>query len=347
MFRRLCLFRLLLAALVLPAAAEARAVTDQLGRTVTLPAEVHRVVALQHQSLDIIVELGAADRLVGVLRKWDSLIPGLGRLVPRLASLPTPGDLTSVNIEALLQLRPDVVFATNYAPAGMLDKIEAAGVPVVAISLSTATGGQRGKLNPSFADDDRAYADGLTQGVELIGEVLGRKPQADALLKAAFAGRKLVESRVAGIPAGQRVRLYMANPDLTTYGHGKYTGVIMARSGGINVARDISGFSKVSIEQVLGWNPQVVFVQDRYAPLAAQIRADPVWQTIDAVRTGRVYVTPEYVKPWGYPLPEALALGELWMAKKLYPARFADIDMQTAADRFYRAFYGQPYRGPN
>jgi iron complex transport system substrate-binding protein len=291
MFRRLCLFRLLLAALVLPAAAEARAVTDQLGRTVTLPAEVHRVVALQHQSLDIIVELGAADRLVGVLRKWDSLIPGLGRLVPRLASLPTPGDLTSVNIEALLQLRPDVVFATNYAPAGMLDKIEAAGVPVVAISLSTATGGQRGKLNPSFADDDRAYADGLTQGVELIGEVLGRKPQADALLKAAFAGRKLVESRVAGIPAGQRVRLYMANPDLTTYGHGKYTGVIMARSGGINVARDISGFSKVSIEQVLGWNPQVVFVQDRYAPLAAQIRADPVWQTIDAVRTGRVYVT--------------------------------------------------------
>jgi iron complex transport system substrate-binding protein len=26
---------------------------------------------------------------------------------------------------------------------------------------------------------------------------------------------------------------------------------------------------------------------------------------------------PEYAKAWGYPMPEALALGELWMAKKL------------------------------
>jgi iron complex transport system substrate-binding protein len=65
------------------------------------------------------------------------------------------------------------------------------------------------------------------------------------------------------------------------------------------------------------------------------------------VRNARIYITPEYVKPWGYPLPEALALGELWMAKKLYPDRFADIDMQAAADRFYRSFYGQPYSGPN
>jgi iron complex transport system substrate-binding protein len=244
-------------------------------------------------------------------------------------------------------VRPDVVFATNYAPAAMLDRITAAGVPVVAISLSTAAGGQRGKLNPSFADDDRAYAEGLKQGVQLIGTILGREQQAEALLAAAFAGRHLVESRVADIPDSQRVRLYMANPDLTTYGHGKYTGVIMARSGGLNVARAIKGFAKVSIEEVLGWNPQVIFVQDRYAPLAARIRADPAWQTIDAVRTGRIYITPEYVKPWGYPLPEALALGELWMARKLYPARFKDIDMQAAADRFYRDFYRQPYRGPN
>ena len=53
------------------------------------------------------------------------------------------------------------------------------------------------------------------------------------------------------------------------------------------------------------------------------------------------------MKPWGYPLPEALALGELWMAKKLYPERFADIDMQKQADAYYQQFYGQAYTGPN
>lgn len=53
------------------------------------------------------------------------------------------------------------------------------------------------------------------------------------------------------------------------------------------------------------------------------------------------------MKPWGYPLPEALALGELWMAKKLYPEQFADIDMQKEVDAFYTKFYGQPYSGPH
>ncbi len=71
---------LLLLALALPgrvaqAQTQTRDVTDQLDRHVTLPAQVHRVVALQHQALDIIVELGAADRLVGVLKSWPGLIP--------------------------------------------------------------------------------------------------------------------------------------------------------------------------------------------------------------------------------------------------------------------------------
>jgi iron complex transport system substrate-binding protein len=101
------------------------------------------------------------------------------------------------------------------------------------------------------------------------------------------------------------------------------------------------------MEDVLRWDPQVIFVQDRYAPVAAEIRASPAWRPIAAVRDGRIEITPEYVKPWGYPLPEALALGEPWMARKLYPDRFSDIDMQNYADAFYREFYGVPYAGPN
>jgi iron complex transport system substrate-binding protein len=345
MIRRLLAVLVLALALSAQAVAQTRNVTDQIDRRVTVPAEVKRVVALQHQSLDIIVELGAADRLVGALRSWRSMIPGIEKLSPGLDALPTPGDLANVNIEDLLHLQPDVVFVTNYAPPDMIRQIDRVGIPVIVISLSQGEGTERAKLNPTFADDDVAYAEGLKDGVRLIAEVLGVKARGEALIDAAFAGRRLVESRVATIPAEQRVRLYMANPDLNTYGAGKYTGVIMARSGGINVAREIRGTGKVSMEDVLRWNPQVIFVQDRYAPVADEIRSGPAWQPIDAVRNNRIYITPEYVKPWGYPLPEALALGELWMAKKLYPDRFADIDMQATVDRFYREFYGRPYAG--
>ena len=346
MFRLLsCL--LLMLSVGVPAVAQTRVVVDQIDRRVTVPAEVKRVVALQHQSLDLIVQLGAADRLVGVLRSWRSLIPGLDRMAPALTSLPTPGDLAVVNIEDLLRLQPDVVFATNYAPAAMIRQMEQVGIAVIVVSLSQGEGTERAKLNPTFADDDLAYVEGLKDGIRLIADVLGTKARGELLIEAAFAGRRLVEARVADIPAAQRVRLYMANPDMNTYGAGKYTGVIMARSGGVNVARELRGTGKVSMEDVLRWDPQVIFVQDRYAAVADEIRAGAAWKPIEAVRAGRIYITPEYVKPWGYPLPEALALGELWMAKRLYPERFADIDMAAAADRYYREFYGQPYACPN
>jgi iron complex transport system substrate-binding protein len=336
---------LLWASAALPATA--RTVTDQLNRTVIVPDQVNRIVVLQHQTLDILVELGAADKIVGVLAKWKSLIPGLDKYAPQLAGLPMPGDLAAANVEEVLRLKPDVVFVTNYAPAAMIEQLSQAGLPVVAISLSKGEGVESPKLNPTFADDDTAYAEGLKIGVRLIGDIVGKRERADALLDYAFQQRKLVEERVAGITETERVRLYMANPDMNTYGSGKYTGVIMKRSGGVNVASGVRGATKVSMEDVLAWDPQVIFVQDRYAPVAKEIKDGAAWQPIDAVKNGKVYITPEYVKPWGYPLPEALALGELWMAKKLYPDRFADIDLQKKVDAYYVQFYGQAYTGPN
>ncbi|MFE0017836.1 ABC transporter substrate-binding protein [Mesorhizobium sp. NPDC059054] len=327
--------------------ADARTVTDQLNRTVTVPDKVERIVVLQHQTLDILVELGAADKIVGVLRTWQKLIPGLDKYAPQIASLPTPGDLQAANVEEVLKLKPDVVFVTNYAPPAMIDQLAKAGLPVVAISLSKGEGVEAPKLNPTFVDDDAAYAEGLKIGVRLIGDIVGKGDRAEQLIDYAFAQRKKVEDRVASIPDGERVELYMANPDMSTYGSGKYTGVIMKRSGGINVAAGVRGATKVSMEDVLAWNPQVIFVQDRYAPVADEIRKGAAWQHVDAVENERIHITPEYVKPWGYPLPEALALGELWMAKKLYPERFADIDMQEQADAYYTQFYGQKYTGPN
>ena len=154
---------------------------------------------------------------------------------------------------------------------------------MVAISLSKGEGVEAPKLNPTFADDDFAYSEGLKTGIKLIGDIVGKRERADQLIDYAFAQRKLVEDRVASIPDGERVRLYMANPDMNTYGSGKYTGVIMKRSGGVNVAAGVRGATKVSMEDVLAWNPQVIFVQDRYAPVADEIRKGAAWQHLDAV----------------------------------------------------------------
>ncbi|CAI1904123.1 ABC transporter substrate-binding protein [Serratia fonticola] len=337
MFKRL----LLLALLFSSAALADRQITDQLNRTVTLPDHITRAVVLQHQTLNLLVQLDAMPQVVGVLSSWQKQLgPNYLRLAPSLAKMPMPGDLTAVNIESLLALHPQVVFVANYAPADMIAQIEQAGIPVVAISLRREPAAQAGKINPVLENEDRVYNLGLQDGIRLIGKVMGREAQADAMVKDVFQQRVLVAKRLQDIPEDQRVRVYMANPDLTTYGSGKYTGLMMQHAGAVNVAaKDIQGFKQVSIEDVLKWNPAVIFVQERYPDVVQQILTSPQWQPIEAVKHKRVYLMPEYAKAWGYPMPEALALGELWMAKTLYPQRFTDVDLQQHVDSYYQRYY--------
>lgn len=324
-----------------PAAHAERTVTDQLGRQVTLPDTVNRVVVLQHQTLNLLVQLNAADDIVGVLSSWKKQLgPAFVRFMPSIEKLPMPGDLTQVNIESLLALHPQVVFVANYAPAAMIQQIQNAGIPVVAISLREDAAGEKNKMNPSMPDEEHAYNEGLKQGIRLIGEVVNRQDEANLLIDYTFAARAKFNAAVANMAQKDKVRVYMANPDLNTYGSGKYTGLMMQHAGAINVAAaSVKGARQVSLEQVLQWNPQVIFVQDRYPEVVEQITHDPQWQAIDAVKNHRVWLMPEYAKAWGYPMPEALAIGELWMAKKLYPQRYKEIDVDAQAQDYYHRFY--------
>ncbi|EEY9296276.1 ABC transporter substrate-binding protein [Escherichia coli] len=324
-----------------------RTFTDQIGREVKVPDKVDRIVVLQHQTLNLLVQMNATDKIVGVMSNWkQQLGSNYARLAPELSNKASLGDLTHVDAEKLVALHPQVVFVTNYAPQEMIDKISSLGIPAVAISLRHDDKGERNKLNPVMADEEQAYVKGLYEGIMLIGNIINKPEEAKALIKATENGCRMVSNRLQLLPEEQRVRAYMANPELTTYGSGKYTGLMMKHAGAVNVAAStIKGFKQVSIEQVIEWNPQVIFVQNRYPAVVNEIQSSPQWQVIDAVKNHRVYLMPEYAKAWGYPMPEAMGIGELWMAKKLYPDKFNDVDMHKIVNDWYRTFYRTDYQG--
>jgi iron complex transport system substrate-binding protein len=139
----------------------ARQITDQIGRQVTIPDEVDRVVVLQHQTLNLLVQMNATDKIVGILANWkQQLGEGYARLAPELNQKAMLGDLTHVDPEKLIALHPQVVFVTNYAPQEMIDKISSLGIPVVAISLRHDVAGEKAKMNPTLADEEKAYDQG-------------------------------------------------------------------------------------------------------------------------------------------------------------------------------------------
>lgn len=325
-----------------------RQFTDQLGRKVVIDDQVERVAVLQHQTLNLLVQLDATDKIVGVMGNWrEQLGQNYERLAPELVNIPNVGDLKSVNLESLVQLQPQVVFVTNYAPQEMIDKISQVGIPVVAISLQKDNSNTaKNNVNPELVNEEQAYNEGLKEGIALIGDIVNKPDNAKALIKETFDSRDIVAQHLKNIPENQRIRAYMANPELTTYGSGKYTGLMMQHAGAMNVAAaTIKGYKQVSLEQVISWNPEVIFIQDRYPSVVDEISNDPRWQVIDAVKNKRVFLMPEYAKAWGYPMPEAMALGELWMASKLYPQKFADIDIDAKVNDWYQKFYRIQYQG--
>lgn len=74
----------------------ARVITDQLGRKVTIPDEVNRVVVLQHQTLNLLVQFDAKESVVGVLSSWKKQLgKNYSRFMPELETMPQPGDFTT------------------------------------------------------------------------------------------------------------------------------------------------------------------------------------------------------------------------------------------------------------
>ena len=342
---RILVVLILLCCLLMATAAAARTITDQLGRTVSLPEQINRAVILQHQTLDIVIQLDAADKVVGILEKWQKYLPGAAKCIENIDNIPTPGGLKSVNMEALLLLNPDIVFVTHYAPKEMISQISNAGIPVVAITLYAAEFEQASKLNPDLKDANKAYNEGLKEGITILAEIFNKQSKGKRLIRFIEDQQEILKTHLGEIPEAERVRSYMARANLHTYGRGKYTSVIMERAGGVNVAAaEVVGFKEVTMEDVLRWNPDVIFIQWRHRSAKEELVNDPAWKVVEAVKNNKVFICPEYVKPWGHPLPESMALGELWMANTLYPEKFKDIDIPSIVQSYYQEFYGIPYK---
>lgn len=323
-----------------------RVLTDQIGREITLPDEVKRIVVLQHQSLNVLNQINAMDKVVGVLQNWEKQLgKNYLRLAPNLKDMPTPGDLKAINYESVMELKPDVVIVTNYIPEEYIKKMEELKIPVAALTFSKREKSESIKLNPTLADEKTSYTEGLYEGIELLGKISNREKEAAELIDYVKNSQKELQAKMQNLKIENRTKIYMANPDLTTYGSGKYTAVFFERAGGLNVAaKDIKGYKQVSAENLLAWDPDMIFVQDRYPQVPDELKSNEMLKNLKALKENKIYMMPEFAKAWGYPTPEALALGEEWLALKLYPNQLKDENFDKKVEEYYQKFYRTSYK---
>ncbi len=118
-----------------------------------------------------------------------------------------------------------------------------------------------------------------------------------------------------------------------------YQTQLIEAAGGVSVSSDLAGsWNTVNLEQILVWNPDVIVIPPYGNVTVADLLANPDWQSVRAIQTGRVVKMPRVFGPMDTPLPESL-LGVMWLSSAFYPER-AIFDVRTEAVDFYETYYG-------
>ena len=231
---------------------------DDFGDTIRVAPPAQRIVSLIPATTEILFALGAGGRLVGRTH-WDRW-PDAARFVPDL------GDGIRPNVEAVLAARPDLVVlyasGDNRAAAA---RLRDAGVRTLAIKVD------------SIAEFRRA--------ARLLGRLTGDSARGVAVVDSVDATLARVRAATRSLPR-PTVFIRSWKAPLLTIGGGSFMTELLDIAGARNVYDERPEPSpQVSLEDVIRRDPELVLASPEGR---ADILADPAWQSLRAVREGRV-----------------------------------------------------------
>ena len=311
------------AALLVPGSARAATVTDDAGRAVTVPGKVHRVFPAGPPAAILLYTL-APELLLGWPRanRPEECVYMLPEICRRAEVGRLTGRGNTANLESVIALKPDLI-------------LDMGSTRETFVSLANRTQEQTGI--PYALLDGRFLS--LSTSYQKLGKLIGREIDGADFADYCNQTLSVITNRIAFVHAEKRPRVYYARGP---------RGLVTSLGGSINVetielmARNVAagnkgGLANVSIEQVLLWNPEVIVTIDQ--DFAANVRKDPAWASIAAVRNGRVHLSPKMPFGWvDFPPSVNRLIGLWWLGKILYPDLFKE-DLRELTRDFYGKFY--------
>ncbi|MCL1913947.1 MAG: ABC transporter substrate-binding protein [Eubacteriaceae bacterium] len=303
------------------------AITDIAGRTVELEKPAEKIVGTHNPTLNIAIILGGGgEYLVGFGNKnmagslYEHVYPELADDVVQI------GRGREINIESVIEVEADLAIL----PERFLDVAELfveAGVPAAVILPN----------NESF--------DTIKNSIELLGTLVGAEERA-ALITGYFDGKINASVELVKDIGENPTALFLGGSSQLTVANGAMLQSLMLETvGAVNAAKDIGGageFVEVNIEEIIAWNPQVIYIPAYANYSVDDLLADPAWGSIQAVIDSNIHVFPCDLEPWDYPTPST-ALGLSWLVHNLYPELYTIGQVVDDANEYYNLVYGQTF----
>lgn len=288
-------------------------ITQTDGTPVTLPCHPQRIIVANANAAEMMIVLGAQDRIVGVTQSTTNV----SYIMEKIPQAENVGDWQIPNVEKMLALHPDVVIAYASSKPKNLDQLAAAKITVVYLDCFRLS---------TLAADARA-----------MGALTGKSDEAEVYAQMVEATIAEVKTRAKEIPSGQYPSVYSESyTDSTVSGPGSGSDEMLTLAGGHNIASDITASSaKISTEWVVARQPQYMFKvisSNNHIPfpeIRAAILNRTGWDGIPALNDDRVYLFANDVQ-YG---PRAY-IGLVYTAQILHPDEFRDMHPRQMLDEY-------------
>lgn len=278
---------------------------------------LNRIIPSNSDAAELLITLGAGDKIVGI----PDTIMARPEILAKISGTPSIGSSSTPDVERMLILKPDVFITyPSYKPKNF-DKIAATNITIVMLNCY--------KINELPND---AYT---------LGKMTGTQDNASRYVQFVKKYCDFVQSRLENISSSDIPSVYgEESSDFTVMTQNGHGGQILS----LLRARNIYGNSTnpewpiVTSEWIIHQDPDVIIKTKGYQDTTLKESYDRLmnrtgYHELKAVKTGRVYVyNPDLTSS-----PRAV-IGLVYLARVIYPERFADINPDIVRQNYYQEF---------
>lgn len=277
-------------------------IQDDMGREVKLSKKPERIVALSASFLEPLHAVGG-----DVVGRPDSKT----KMPDYAKDKASVGEVYQIDVEKVLACQPDLVLINKGMNEKLISTLEANNVPSIVIDM-------------------RSYED-VKREIKTFAQITGEKEKGDALIHEMDAK---IEGVLARVPQEKKrvAILHSTSQGLSVQLDGSIAGSIAKALGWENVAAGMTPLEKnpdaapYSMETLVEQNPEIIFVtsmgkmDEIKKNMEKTIAESPAWQSIPAIKQGKLYYLPQdlFLLSPGLHYPEAFEM----MAKLIYPEVF-------------------------
>ncbi|MDW5562033.1 MAG: helical backbone metal receptor [Methanomassiliicoccus sp.] len=271
-----------------------KTVTDGLGRSVTLSGQPTRIISTSDVPTQILYALGMGSKIIGVssdgrYNNSDNIngIGNLGNYPSDVKARLNSGELASVggtwhqNAETIAALHPDLVVldSASYSYSGIGDQLSALGITF-------------------FVLPDEVSLGQIYNNVQMMGDLLGKSATASNIVSSMGSSIDSTLDKIGGTSSDESCAFIFLSSITGGWAvaNGTFMDSLITTAGMKDAFGNQSGWIAITLEALVQANPDVLIIDQSMGGLVQdfnstwdQMRTDPLWSQIQAVKDGKVY----------------------------------------------------------